>query len=286
MSLRLMKTSDADAVYDIMGAAFDDLSQRLGHGADPPPANRAPGLGRIRHLIDTDPEGAWVTETDGVVDGGALALLREGLWGLSLLVVQPGAQSSGQGSALLRAAVDYGADARGGIILASEDSRALRAYWRTGHALRPCFDALGVLEDPPPMPEAVRPGRWPEDAPIVDAASRAVRGAAASVDITPSLATGSKLWIHADGGFSSSGRGGVRMVAAHDPLAARELLRAAVLAAGAGGQRVYVGFIEAQQQWAFDELLSLRLQLRPGGAIAVRGEVGPLYPYLPSGAYL
>src|SRR4051794_33747030 len=101
MPLRPMKTSDADAVLDVMGAAFDDLSRRLGQGGDPPPANRAPGLGRIRHLIDTDPEGAWVFETDGVVDGAALALLREGLWGLSLLVVAPGAQSSGQGSALL-----------------------------------------------------------------------------------------------------------------------------------------------------------------------------------------
>jgi hypothetical protein len=33
-------------------------------------------------------------------------------------------------------------------------------------------------------------------------------------------------------------------------------------------------------------VLDAGLVLKPGGAVFVRGDVGPLTPYLPSGAYL
>jgi len=67
------------------------------------------GLARIAHLQRTDPGGAWVAEAGALLTGAALALVREGVWGLSLLIVHPDAQSNGTGSALLRAALDHGA---------------------------------------------------------------------------------------------------------------------------------------------------------------------------------
>ena len=47
------------------------------------------------------------------------AIVREGVWGLSLLVVRPDAQSSGAGRELLDRAYEYGDGARGRIVLAS-----------------------------------------------------------------------------------------------------------------------------------------------------------------------
>ncbi len=254
-----------------MRGAFADLEQSLGLPPQPPMTDRAPGLVRIRHLIGSDPGGAWVTVgDDGVLDGAALAILREGLWGLSLLVVRPGRQSGGRGSALLGAAAGYGAGSHGGLILASQDARALRAYWRAGCALRPAMDAVGPVKMRPQAPAGVRPGRWPADR---------------ELDVDAWLASGQELLVHDGGGFVIRHEGTVRCVAASDERVARELLRAA-LHAVPEGESARVGFIDGGQEWAFDEVLGAGLSVRPAGAVAVRGEVGPLGPYIPSGWYL
>lgn len=282
--LRPMRTADAEVVLSVMDAAFNDLARRFGR--EPAPfAPGGPGLVRIRHLVGTDPAGAWVSVgSDGAVTGAALGLVREGLWGLSLLVVAPGLQSAGAGSALLRAALDPG---RGlpAIILASEDHRALRAYARAGFALRPTFDALGAVSRPPARPPAVRAGRWPADRDLCDAAGRAVRGAAHGDDVGAMLAAGVRLLVHDGGGFATLRGHQVTLVAAPQERVARELLRAA-LAEFAGAGDVEVDFLDAGQAWAMEEVLDAGLDLRPAGAIAVRGEVGPLRPYIPSGSYL
>ena len=53
-----------------------------------------------------------------------------------------------------------------------------------------------------------------------------------------------------------------------------------------GVSTVDFDFIAAGQDWAVDVALSAGLALSPNGAIFVRGELGPLAPYLPNGAYL
>jgi hypothetical protein len=47
-----------------------------------------------------------------------------------------------------------------------------------------------------------------------------------------------------------------------------------------------VDFLTAGQDWAVEICLEARLALSPEGPLFVRGEVGPLAPYVPSGAYL
>ena len=150
-----MRDEDARAVHDVSVVTFTDLEARFHHPPSPPPPPNVP-LVRFSHLIETDPGGAWVAEEDGRVIGAALAIDREGVWGLSLLVVLPDHQSSGIGRALLDRSLGY-ADGgrRGAIILASPDHRALRAYARAGFEMHPCMDAEGrpnVKESPPENP--------------------------------------------------------------------------------------------------------------------------------------
>jgi GNAT superfamily N-acetyltransferase len=285
VALRAMTNDDAPAVLDCMVASFADLDRRLGLPPTPPPPAPGPALVRIRHLVGTDPGGAWVAVDGDRVVGAALGIVREGIWGLSLLVVEPGAQSGGAGSALMRAALGHGAGTRGGIILASEDARALRLYARSGFDLRPAMDARGKLRGPVERPATVRPGRWPQDRDLVDAVGRAVRGAGHGVDVPAWLAAESELLVHDGGGFAVHSGGGLRVLAAERDEPAADLLRA-VLARVPEGEEVRCDFVTAGQDWAVEVLLEAGAELRPAGAIFTRGEVGPMRPYLPSGAYL
>jgi len=278
-----MAATDAPAVADMAVRAFADLSERFAR--PPSPASPAAAAhARIEHLVATDPGGAFVAERAGEPVGAALALVREGLWGLSLLVVDPAAQSGGVGSRLLAEAVAYGADASGGIILASEDSRALRAYARAGFGLHAAVEAEGVPRPLEP-PVSVRPG-GPEDLSLAEAVDRHVRGAPHGADLEVMLAHGVQLLVVPDRGYALTSAGEVRLVAAYDEPAAADLLRAAIAAAPAGARASVNWLTSAQQGWALPVVLEAGLELRMGGAVFLRGEVGPFRPYLPIGAYL
>jgi GNAT superfamily N-acetyltransferase len=278
-----MRREDAPAVQQVSVETFADLARRLHEHPEPPPAPQ-PQLIRIHHLLERDAGGAWVAEDDGRVVGAALAIDRDGVWGLSLLVVLPGHQSQGIGRMLLEAALAY-ADGgrRGGIILASPDPRALRAYARAGFDAHACLDAVGHPQVPEP-PATVREG-GDGDLPLTEAVDRAVRGAPHGSDIDAALRAGSRLFVVPDRGYAVVGPGGIRLLAALDDGAARDLVLGALHAMPAGAE-AHVEWITSAQQWALQPVLDAGLALRPGGAVFVRGDVGPLTPYLPSGAYL
>src|SRR3954451_2243202 len=103
-ALRPMAADDALAVHELSVRTFADLAERF-HEPSPPPPRVARSLVRIHHLLERDAGGAWVAEHDGEVAGAALALERDGLWGLSLLAVDPPHQSRGLGRALLAQAL-------------------------------------------------------------------------------------------------------------------------------------------------------------------------------------
>ena len=71
-----------------MVEAFQDLSRRFGEPPEPP-GPVAAGRVRVARLLAADPGGGWVAERDGRVVGCSMGLIREGVWGLSLLVVSP-----------------------------------------------------------------------------------------------------------------------------------------------------------------------------------------------------
>jgi len=241
---------------------------------------------RVGHLLQTDPDGAWVAELDGEVVGIALALVREGLWGLSLFGVKPGLQGQGIGGPMLRGALRTAQDARAAIILSSPDPRAMRRYFRAGFAVRPCLAAAGPINRSRlPAGLRARAGDAQADAELLDAVSRELRGAAHGTDIGAMLRGGAELHVLDDRGFAVSRDGSPALVAARDDEAAADLLWSC-FAAGEPGASAHVDFISQGNDWAVAVALDMGLSLTPDGPIFTRGDLGPLAPYLPSGAYL
>jgi GNAT superfamily N-acetyltransferase len=241
---------------------------------------------RTGHLQATDPEGCWVAELDGDVVGVALALVRDDVWGLSLFGVAPGLQGQGIGGPLLAASLRYAEGRRGAIILSSTDPRAMRRYFRSGFAVRPCLAAAGEINRARlPAGLRARRGDLAADAEVLEAASRHVRTASHLPDLEAMLGGGGELLVVDGRGFAVHREGSPVLVAAIDDAAARDLLWSC-LAAGPAGGAVHIDFVTAGNDWAIDVALDAGLSLSPDGPVFVRGEVGPLAPYLPSGAYL
>lgn len=278
-----MVTGDVEEAAGVMVAAFDGLREERGAPPEPwPPLDRL----RLRfdHFIQTDPGGAWaaVDDEDRVV-GCGLALVREGLWGLSLLVVRPDAQSGGVGRRLLEATWAYAEGTRGAVILASPDHRALRAYARLGLTMHPSVTAKGRARGVAPPPEVRPGGRGDWD--LVAAVDRKVRGAAREADMEALTSAPNEFHVLPDAGYVVVRDGDIRLLAATDPDAAALLLRAGF--AAAGDRQVTVEWITAQQHWAVAPCLDAGLKLDlNAGAVFVGGDVGPFTPYLPNGAYL
>jgi GNAT superfamily N-acetyltransferase len=241
---------------------------------------------RTAHLQATDPDGCWVAELDGEVVGVALALVRDGVWGLSLFGVRPGLQGQGIGGPILAAALRSAEACRGAIILSSTDPRAMRRYFRSGFAVRPSLAAAGAINRSRlPAGLRSRAGDAEADGDLLDAASHHVRGATHRPDVGAMLAGGGELLVLDDGGFAVHREGSPVLVAALDDAGATDLLWSC-LAAGPAGGPVHVDYVTAGNDWAIAVALDAGLSLSPDGPVFVRGETGPLAPYLPSGAYL
>jgi GNAT superfamily N-acetyltransferase len=267
--------------------AFDALRGAAPEFGESYEARAQRGRSRVAHLLETDPGGAWVAEdAGGRVVGLALALVREGLWGLSLYAVEPALQGNGVGRRLLEPALGYADGARGAMIVSSTDPKAMRRYARAGFALRPLVAAAGVpdAERAPARHPGLRAGTA-DDLALTEAVSRAVRGASHAADIPNALANGCRMLVLGDRGFVVHREGSPRLLAARDEEAAAALLWAAITDGPRGGT-VGVDFISAGQDWAVGVVLDAGLALSPDGPLFVRGDVGPLRPYLPSGAYL
>ncbi len=239
----------------------------------------ARGQARIAHLQRTDPESAWVAEEDGEVVGCALALVREGMWFLSLLMVDPRFQSRGLGRELLDATLATATDRS--WILATAAPAALRRYRQAGFDLIPCLTAKGEVERAllPAVP-GVREGSWAADGTCADEVCRGIRGAGLTADLGYLEAMGFRLLV-ADGGYAILRSDGLVSLGAKDPATASALLWAVLAEAPAP---VEIDWLGHDQQWAIDVCLEARLPLLPGeGHVFLRGQP-PMSPYLPGGA--
>ncbi len=276
--VRALELPDLPEAAEVSAGAFGfDIS-------DPVTARR--WQQRLAHLVGTDPGGGFVAERDGRMIGIAQALRRERLWCLSLLAVSPDAQSAGAGRALLKHTLSYGTGTGGGLIIASNDPRALRLYGLAGFSLRPTFQAEGAL-DRRALP-LLHPGMreaGDSDLEALAAISREVRGAPHTSELTFALSRGSRLLRLGDRGFSvTQPDHGVWLLAARDEEAARALLWSA-LEGVAHTERPIVRWITGEQGWAIDVALRAGLRLSAYGALGVRGEPGRLWAFIPSAPF-
>ena len=286
--IRPLLPDDVVAAQAHSYATFADLDRRLG---EPVPEltddlRRRAQL-RIAHLQRTDPDAAFAAELHGRLVGMALALRRGPLWFLSMLTVEPGLQGQGIGHRLLDAALATSDGAPAGWILASPDPKALRRYGLAGFALHPGYAARGRLDRSLlPGGSTVRESTMDADGELVDDVARRLRGAPYGPDLSVFAASGCRVLVAEDGrerGYCVYGPPGVACLAATTPALAQRLLWEGL--GRVEGEEVEVNWLTADQQWAIDVALAARLPLRPGSSSCRRGALGPLTPYLPSGAY-
>jgi ribosomal protein S18 acetylase RimI-like enzyme len=271
-----MRQADLGDVAELTAAAFSrDLD-------DAGAADR--WRERIAYPWRTDPDGAFVAELDGSVVGAAEAMIRERLWCLSMLAVRPGIQSAGAGRMLLEHAVAYGRPRDPGLIVSSNDPRALRLYAACGFSLIPTFAAAGAV-DRRGLPRHETGVRADDggDLESFDELTRTIRGAPYTHELPWALARGMQLLQLPGRGFALLGEEGrVWALVARDEDAGRALLCGALALADG---HATVRWITGAQQWAIDVLLRARLKLEPHGALCVRGAPGPLWPFLPSAPF-
>ncbi len=276
-----MTEDDAEAALRLTIETFDDLSARRGEPPEPP-VSMEHALPRYRNFPRNDPEGSWVAEDEHGLAGCALAVKREGVWGLSLLIVRPGLQSAGVGSDLLRHAHDYAHDATGRIILSSPDVRAIRAYARLGLDLHPCFVAKGTPRGVQ-APDGFREGTA-DDIAFVEEVDRFARGGARRPSIETLLEMQQTLLILEGRGYAFFGQGTLRTLAALDDESAAEVLRGALTRAEG---ELALGYLTAAQQWALPVLHEAGLEVSGANGVAfLAGELNGFRPYMPSGAFL
>lgn len=287
MQVRPLRADEAEEAHLLSARTFAALDRVAALRPPPPtPESRARGTHRVAHLQRTDPDGAWAAEQDGRLVGVALATVREGLWFLSLLVVDPDLQGAGTGKRLLEQSLRTAEQARGAWILSSPDPRALRRYALAGFTLEPGYAALGPVDRSrlPAVPD-VREGDWERDGGLVEDVARAQRGAGLGPDLAAMRQAGARLLVTdtARGrGFAVLLPSGPRPLGATSTASAQDLLRAGLAEAGGDAS---VEFLTARQGWAVDVVVAAGMAPRPAASVCRRGDLGPMSPYLPSGAY-
>jgi GNAT superfamily N-acetyltransferase len=283
-----MTLDDVEAAGVIQLDAFDDLDRRTGEAVSPRTSELVERVHRrMTHLVTQDPAGSWVATDGDHVVGAALALRRESLWGLSLLVVDPSTQSGGAGRQLLDATLRH-AEGCAAVIMSSVDHRAIRLYATSGFTVHPQLEARGDVGHGllPAASGRVREGSEADWA-MADELGRRLRGAGYGEDHTE-LAWKAAMFVVDDGdgrGLVYVRPGGevIQLLATDDETATallwRGLAHCAELGVCAG-----VGSLTANQQWAIRVALAARLQVRGNGPVLWRGMTPPPH-FLPSGVY-
>jgi len=289
--IRPLRDDDVEAACAV---AWDAISAQVPEEflTAPDAATRARRIhARARRFLELDPGGCWVADVAGAPVGLALSLRREGVWGLSLFGVAPELQAQGIGKPLLEAALGHAEGCRGGVIASTLDPRALRRYALAGFDLHPTLAACRIVDrECAPDLTALRSREvtW-EDPALIAAAtdvSRAVRGAAHASDLEGFAADeGTPIVLDGSGWAIRDDDGSPTILAARDEDAATDLLWACLLG-GTSGATIHVDFLSGGQNWATRVALQAGLPLSPDGVVCVRGETGPMAPYLISGVYL
>lgn len=282
-----MTAADADGVYRTSSEAIPETDEERQQVRNRSAEEVERRKKRYLHFLEHDPEGAWVTVDGDRVAGVALGLVREGVWVLSLFAVDEEYRNEGVGKVLLDRALLYADGCRGAMIASSRHPAAMRRYALAGFALQPTMMAGGTVRRES-LPAGLMSREGTEaDLELAARVDRFVRGSAHGPDLEFMLSTGSRLLV-AEGpegyGYAVGHEGSPALLAATSPGAAVDLLWSCL--AESDGAHVEVHWITGAQNWVVPVVLEAGLSLSPAGPICVRGALGPLTPYLPSGPFL
>ena len=285
--LRRMTAADADGVYRTSSEALPATDEERQHVMNRSAEEVAQRKERYQHFLKLDPEGAWVAVDGDRVAGVALALVREGIWVLSLFAVAEEYRDEGLGKTLLYRALLYAEGCHGAMIASSTHPAAMRRYALADFSLQPTLMASGkVSRQSLPAGLKARDG-MEADLELAARIDRTVRGAPHGPDLEFMLRTGSRMLV-AEGpegsGYAVVREGSPALLAATTAETATDLLWSCL--AESDGDDVEVYWITDAQNWALPVVLEAGLSLSPAGPMCVRGELGPLTPYLPSGPFL
>jgi ribosomal protein S18 acetylase RimI-like enzyme len=245
---------------------------------------------RTRHFLQTDPQGSWVAEDEGIVVGMSQSFVREDYWTLSQLGTLPGRQGRGVGRELLRLALSHGDPQSPGTIQCSRDPKAMALYTSYGFVLHPVVAAWGAMRpgsvERPADVVRFEPDQVTErEIDIVTAIDRTVRGSGRSVDVVSMLAQpGHRLLLHAEDGYAVARDDRIVVLGARDESSATLVLKA-MLAEAPAGETIEINWLTSAQQWAVRVVVDAGIELQPYGPVMVRGMDGPPAPYIPSGGY-
>jgi GNAT superfamily N-acetyltransferase len=285
--LRPMTAADADGVYrtssEAMPATAEERQRVMSQSAEVVERRKE----RYLHFLEHNPEGAWVAVDGERAVGVALALEREDVWVLSLFAVAEEYRNEGLGKELLDRALRYADGCRGAMIASSTHPAAIRRYALAGFTLRPTLIASGKARRES-LPAGLRTREGTEaDLELAAKVIRIVRGAAHGPDLGFMLRTGQRLLV-AEGpegdGYAVVWEGSPALLAATAPATAVDLLWSCLAEGDAAYAEVH--WITSAQNWAVPVVLEAGLSLSPAGPVCVRGGLGPLTPYLPSGPFL
>ncbi len=281
--VRPLRIEEVDLVQPLAQRSFEDLSSRTGRPPEPRSEAGASYYRAQHHHLHRTGTALGAFSPDGTLVGSALSWVRKHTWGLALLVVEPGAQSTGAGSALLREALATAPPDSVRTFFSSGDARALRAYSRAGFHLLPTLRASGpvdpsLLEDRTGVREG-DPARDSEQAGV----GHLIK------DLEFVLQHGGRFLVANGGCAMVSGPAphpSVRVLTAPDEVTAQRLLRAALAAAAEPEVEVSATSLAPQEHWAVQVCVEAGLPLSVGGPVAVAGVSDPLGGVCPPAAVL
>lgn len=285
VTIRALTADDATPAWERAYSALQTAG--LAYGWEMPDLDdsiRDRGRRRILHTLRHDPGGCFVADRGGDIVGVGLATVRGPLWFLSLLTVSTQVQAQGIGRRLLDATLQTKGEA--GAICASDDPKALRRYRGAGFDLVPCYEAKGVLDRSLlPTVTGVTSGSYDDHRDFIEDVARLQRGAPHGPDLDFFATLERPLFVTdtpAGQGYVVCTESGIGLLAATTVSAAQALLWTAL--AETSDPAIDLSWVRHDQQWAIDVALAARLSLRPSGTFCVDGQVGPMSPYIPSGA--
>jgi len=196
--IRRMTATDAEGVYrtssEALPATDEERQQVMSRSAEEVERRKE----RYRHFLEHDQRGAWVAVDGDRVAGVALALVREGVWVLSLFAVAEEYRNARVGKELLDRALLYAKGTTGAMIASSSHPAAMRRYALAGFTLLPTLMAGGKVRRES-LPTGMKATEGTEaDLELAAQVDRLVRGAAHGRDLEFMLQTGSRLLV-ADG---------------------------------------------------------------------------------------